>query len=197
MRLVGVASIVLGLAAPAHAGGGFVPPMRVDLGPAFTSSVDHEVGGQVVAGIHWASLYPKKTYLDVGVGIVSTSFGGPEEPRSKTGPVRDPLSIFGGYVEVASRPSGNGWWRTWFGTRVEGGRAAKDGDSQGMVGVAARLSAELWVGGASGGSGGGVIGVGAIGVYTELSARRLSEDDANELGASMGLSFRVPMIAAN
>lgn len=201
MRIAGIVAVVLITAGTAHAGGGFVPPMRVDLGAAF-SETEHDVGGQVVAGIHWASLYPKKTYLDVGIGIVSASFGGPEDPPAPTpnarpAPVRDPLSIIAGYVEVATRPSGNGWWRTWVGTRVEAGQAAKDGDAQGMVGVAVRGSAELWIGGASSGGGGGMIGVAALGVYAELSGRRLSDDDRNDLGASVGVSFRVPLIAAN
>lgn len=202
MRLVGIAAGVLVMAATAtaHAGGGFVPPMRIDLGTAVSGS-EHALGGQLVAGIHWASVYPKKTYLDVGIGIVSTSFGGPEEPAPRKtgvrpGPVRDPLSIFAGYVEVATRPSGNGWWRTWIGTRIEAGQGARDGHDQGMVGVAVRASAELWAGTATSDSGGGLLGVGAIGLYGELSARRF-EDDADDLGASVGFSFRVPLILAH
>jgi len=200
MRTAGIASVILiTLAGTAHAGGGFVPPMRVDMGAAFSES-EHDLGGQVVAGIHWASLYPKKTYLDVGLGFVSTSFGGPEDPptmhASSRPRVRDPLSIFAGYVEVATRPSGNGWWRTWVGTRVEAGQGSRDGDDQGMIGVAVRASAELWIGGASSGSGSGMMGVGAIGLYGEMSARRFV-DDSDDLGASVGLSFRVPLIAAN
>lgn len=200
MRTAGiVAGVLITLSGTAHAGGGFLPPMRVDLGAAFSES-EHDVGGQIVAGIHWASLYPKKTYLDVGLGVVSTSFGGPEDPptmhTSARPRERDPLSIIAGYVEVATRPSGNGWWRTWVGTRVEAGQASRDGDDQGMVGVAVRGSAELWLGTAASGSGGGIFGVAALGVYGEMSARRF-EDDANDLGASFGFSFRLPLVAAN
>ena len=94
----------------AHAGGGgaFLPPMRVDVGPS-VSSIEDAPAGQVVAGIHWASVYPKgKAGFDVGIGIVST-FRGTDDDATATARVTDPmaeaddpLGVFGGYVEVAA-----------------------------------------------------------------------------------------------
>ena len=142
----------------AHAGGGgaFLPPMRVDVGPS-VSSIEDAPAGQVVAGIHWASVYPKgKAGFDVGIGIVST-FRGTDDDATATARVTDPmaeaddpLGVFGGYVEVAARTAGNGWWRNWVGMRVESGRAGWDHRSRPYVGLAARVSTEAYLSGAAG-----------------------------------------------
>ena len=193
-QIVGVL-VLVSLPNLARAGsGGFVPPMRVDVGPE-VSSVEPSPGFQCVAGIHWASLYPKpKANIDVGVGIVSTTRSEAEPMKQVHTP--DPLELFGGYVEVATRTNGNGWWRNWVGTRVESGGAWLDHRRHRYVGVATRVSTEAFVSGASSGGGGGVIGVLAVGFYGELSARRI-DDVGNDFGVSMGVTMRVPLIAAN
>lgn len=193
------AAALVALPSLAQAGsGGFIPPMRVDVGPE-ASHVEPVPGLQVVAGIHWASLYPKpRANIDVGIGIVSVTHGSAEDDmataRSSSSPEADRLGLFGGYVEVATRTSGGSWWRNWVGTRIESGRASIDGRKRAYVGVATRVSTEAFVSGGSSGSGGVAIGVLAIGFYGELSARRI-DDVGNDLGASFGVSMRVPLIA--
>jgi hypothetical protein len=167
--------------------------MRVDVGPVVQTE-ESSPGFECVAGIHWASLYPKpRANIDVGVGIVSIT-------RSEAEPMKhgypDPLEVFGGYVEVATRTNGNGWWRNWVGTRIESGGAWVDHERHAYVGVATRVSSEAFVAGASSGSGGGVIGVFAVGIYGELAARRI-DDVGNDYGVSMGLTMRVPLIAGH
>jgi hypothetical protein len=196
--------IVAALGGTAQAGnGGFVPPLRIDTGPA-VSALETEVGVQSVIGIHWASLYPKGTAsFDVGIGLI-TSFvptddaePQPYAARELSSTHRDePLSLIGGYVEVAKRTAGNSWWRTWVGLRVESGQADKDGRSKPYVGVAARYSTEAYLPAAESGSGGGVLGVLAIGLYAELAGRRI-DVIGDDVTASIGLSFRVPLIAAH
>jgi hypothetical protein len=201
VRLLLVVALVL-LPSVAHAGEGlFVPPMRIDLGPQM-SSEEARPAFQVVAGIHWASLYPKKSNIDVGIGIVSDSRGTAEDTMTTSGgravvrPGEDRLQLFGGYVEVATRTGGNSWWRNWVGTRIESGRADVDHGKHAFVGVATRVSTEAYVAGGSGGGNGILIGVFAVGFYGELSARKI-DDVGNDYGVSFGVTMRVPLIAVN
>ncbi len=198
------AGVVVSLGGVAEAGrGGFVPPLRIDSGPA-VSAIEPDVGVQTVIGIHWASVYPKGTAsFDVGVGFVSsfvpsdTATAEPDHLARETSVdhADEPLSLIGGYVEVAKRVAGNHWWRTWVGMRVESGRAAQDGRAAGFVGVAGRVSTEAYLPAAESGGGGAVVGMLAIGVYAELAGRRL-DALGDDVSASVGLSFRVPMIIA-
>lgn len=193
--------VLLLLPAVAHAGsGGFVPPMRIDVGPAVSGTAG-DPAMQVVAGIHWASVYPKpKAGIDVGIGIVSTSHPGRDtEPAGvarTSAPAASPLELFGGYVEVATRTAGSSWWRTWVGTRVESGRASLDSTNHGFIGIATRISTEAFVGGASSDSRSVFVGVFAVGFYGEISARRIV-GLGSDLGASVGLTFRLPLIAVD
>jgi hypothetical protein len=198
VRTAALVICLVALPSIARAGNGaFVPPMRVDVGPT-SSHVEPVPGLQVVAGIHWASLYPKpRANIDIGVGMVCVTHGGDDDDmaaaRTSGAPERERLGMFGGYVEVATRTAGGSWWRNWVGTRVESGRATIDGRKRAYVGVATRVSTEAFVSGGSSGSGGVAVGVLAIGLYGELSARRI-DDVGNDLGASFGVSMRVPLI---
>ncbi len=196
--------LVAALGGVAHAGrGGFVPPLRIDSGPA-VSSIEPEVGVQTVIGIHWASLYPKGTAsFDVGIGFISSFVptGDDDAGASSAAVARgthgdEPMSLIGGYLEVAARTDGNSWRRTWLGMRVESGSASRNGRSGGYVGVAARVSTEVYTAGSGGGGGGAIMGVLAAGVYAELAARRI-QTIGDDVTASVGLSFRVPLIAVH
>ncbi len=208
MRIAATATFLMLLSGTAHAGGAvLIPPMRVDAGPAVSLHEGH-TGGQLVAGVHWASLWPsKKTKIDVGIGIVSGSFGLDEpapgadgttaRPIGNDGSERtiEPLSFHAGYVEVATRPSGNGWWRTWAGARIETGKASKGGEDAAMIGGALRLSAEVYLPAVGSGDDMMVAGTLAVGLYSEISWRR-SEVFGNDAGASLGVSMRIPFILA-
>jgi hypothetical protein len=197
-----IAAAVLLLPSVAAAGrGGLLPPMRIDLGPSI-SHVDTEPAFQAVVGIHWASVYPNhKANIDVGLGLISATHvadeaeDGAVSHRTVDG-AEEPLTLIGGYVEVATRVAGTRWWRTWVGTRVESGQASLHGRDHGFVGVATRVSTEAFVAGADSSSGGAIIGVFAIGLYGELAVRRI-DDVGDDLGASVGLSMRLPFIIAN
>jgi hypothetical protein len=195
------AAAVLLLPSVAAAGrGGLIPPMRIDVGPSI-SHAETEPAFQVVAGIHWASVYPNhRANIDVGVGIISASHFS-DEAEDGTVSERviapdEPLSLIGGYVEVATRTAGGRWWRSWVGTRVESGQASLNGRDTGFVGVATRVSTEAFVAGADSSSGGAVIGVFAIGLYGEVAVRRIDEV-GDDIGASVGLSMRLPFIIAH
>jgi hypothetical protein len=179
---------------------GMIPPMRIDIGPSI-SHEETEPAFQVVAGIHWASVYPNhKANIDIGVGIISASHFS-DEAEDGTVSERvishdEPMSLIGGYVEVAARTAGGRWWRSWVGTRVESGQASLDGRDHGFVGVATRVSTEAFVAGADSSSSGVVLGVFAIGLYGEVAVRTI-DDVGNDLGASVGLSMRLPLIVAH
>lgn len=194
--LVLAALLPASTAAAGH-GGVFVPPLRVDVGPA-VSQLDDDPAFQCVAGIHWASVYPNgRARIDVGVGLVSTTHGeGDPPPGARVAPPDDALSLVGGYVEVATRTAGTGWWRTWVGTRVESGQATRGGERSGFVGVATRISTEAYVAGGSSGGSALVLGVGAIGVYGEVGLRRIDEV-GDDVTVSAGLTMRVPLILGN
>jgi len=192
--------------AVAHAGQGaiLIPPARIDIGAA-VSQIEDAPGFQMVAGIHWASLYPDGSApIDVGFGVVSTiALDGAAPAMATTGAdgiarvteVRDPMHLVGGYGEIALRAAGTTWWRTWVGVRIESGHADMDGRGGGYVGVAGRVSTEAYIGGVDGGGGALVLGTFAVGIYGELSARRIDEL-GDDFAASAGLSFRIPFIFA-
>src|SRR5687768_470436 len=85
MRLVFAAGVVafdtLALASPlvarpAHACGGiFIPPVRLDIGAlAGNDAHDEPVAGmQLLLGLHWATIYPRPTPVDIGFGLVTAS----------------------------------------------------------------------------------------------------------------------------
>lgn len=198
--LIAVAAVTLLPSIAAAGRGGIIPPMRIDVGPSI-SHVETEPAFQVVAGIHWASVYPNsKANIDIGVGVISASHTSDEgEDGSVSQRVLEgdqPLSLIGGYVEVATRVAGNGWWRNWVGTRVESGQASLHGRDHGFVGVATRISTEAFVAGADSGGGGAIIGVFAIGFYGEVAVRRI-DDVGDDIGASVGLTMRLPLIVAH
>ena len=195
------AAVVLLLPTVAAAGrGGLIPPLRIDLGPSI-SHVETEPAFQAVIGIHWASVYPNhKANIDFGIGMISATHMADEAEDGtvshRTIEGEEPLSLIGGYVEVATRVAGNRWWRSWVGTRVETGQASLHGRDHGFVGVATRISTEAFVAGADSSSGGAIVGVFAIGLYGEVAVRRI-DDVGDDLGASVGLSMRLPFIIAH
>jgi hypothetical protein len=167
-----------------------IPPARVDIG-ATATGLDEHPAFQLVAGVHWASLSPTPgTRIDVGAGVVSLSGSGPDDPADK---MDDRLHLVGGYVEVATRPAGNGWWRTWAGVRVEAGEVERAGEDGEYVGIAARVTSEAYLQGMDGGGNALVLGTLAIGVYAEAAARQI-DGVAADLAISAGLSFRIPFI---
>jgi hypothetical protein len=167
-----------------------IPPARVDVGATATGLDDHPAL-QLVAGVHWASLSPTPgTRIDIGAGVVSLSGTGPDDPTDK---MDDSLRLTGGYVEVATRPAGNGWWRTWAGVRVEAGEVARADTDGEYVGMAARVTTEAYLSGIDGGGNALIIGTLALGIYGEAAVRQI-DGTAVDLALSAGLSIRIPFM---
>jgi hypothetical protein len=168
-----------------------VPPARVDLGATATGMHDHPAF-QLVAGVHWASLMPTpKTRIDVGAGVISMY--GPGSDEDALDKMDDSFHLTGAYVEVATRPAGNDWWRTWAGVRVEAGQVERAGDDGDYVGMAARVTTEAFFSGTDGGGNAVIIGTVALGIYGEAAVRQI-DGVAIDLALSAGLSIRIPFM---
>ncbi len=176
----------------------------VDVGSSVAIGGDAIVGPSidVLAGIHWASLYWKPTAVDVGLGfvgsyrdVIPTAIA-----RSTTPSTADNrLSLSGAYADVAYAVENHRHWRTWIAARVETLRGSVDGRSFSAFGAAARISTELFVSGARvtsrRNSIGVVSGALALGMYVEAVRRDLPRE-LGPLSVAAGLTIRVPFIAA-
>src|SRR5687768_2142211 len=85
MRAAGIVAafvtlVTLTPATAAHAGnaGFLVPPTKLDFGYLTFRAGDRVYGGgQWMVGLNWATIYPRKTWLDIGAGYVGAVFGNP------------------------------------------------------------------------------------------------------------------------
>ena len=211
MRVTGVvAAIVVLVAVPScvsrNAGAFGVPPAKVDVG-YLTFGTDKGVatGKQWLVGMNWATIYPKRTRFDVGLGYVGAVFENPSAPRIegvvpvRETPVRertirptapDPtIDLHGGYLELSARVASGSHWRTFVSGRGE--LSSVDGASS--LGSAARISTEVWGGVMSGGKNALAVGVFALGFWVEASTRELG-DRAIVTAASAGMSVRIPLL---
>ena len=167
-------------------------PLKIDLGAAGVNTTRgwaNGIGGAV--GIHWASLSPKPTNFDIGLGLFGALLAAPADPMMES----DAVAYGGAYLEVGHTLSRGSWWRTWASGRGEYlGSTAFGEDSVGF-GATGRLTAELYVSGVGIAPRGVFLGTYAIGVYLETGAR----DVANNLGefhVGGGLTFRTPLVFA-
>ena len=176
---------VLAVSSVAHAGGGgaiLVPPAEVDLGAgAPIGASDATPSTEVLAGIHWASLYWKPTPFDLGVGYVG-SF------RRVMG---QPFALNGVYLDMSYSLENHAHWRTWLSARGELFDHA--------LGGALRIASEVFVQGANAAGGGNalaaVAGTFGLGVYVEAAHREIDP----RFGATLltaGVTMRVPFLFA-
>jgi hypothetical protein len=203
MRLL-IAAAVLAAATTAHAGSGVIgiPPMEVDVGEG-TQLGAATVGPstEILAGIHWASLYWHPTHYDIGVGYVGSSRQVlPGYALRETTPGSDnELSLNGSYLSLGYTLDSRSFCRTWIDARVEALHGSVNHQSFNALGAALRISSELYVSGAVGsGGGGGVVamaGTWALGVYVEVVHRALPPE-LGSTGLTAGMSLRVPFIFA-
>lgn len=205
MRLAAVAAVVL-WSQIAHAGGGgiVIPPAEVDVGVGAPLGAQATVGAdtEILAGVHWASLYWKPTPVDIGIGYVGSfrQVLPGYEPRATMPPANDnELSLNGVYFDVAKTLQQHTYWRMWLAVRGELLAGSVNHNSFSALGGAVRIATELYGGklGCEGDHGGfaAVAGTFALGVYVEASHRELSP----ELGpnaVTAGVSVRVPFLAA-
>jgi len=204
------ALVVLFVASTAHAKGGVlgVPPAEVDVGAGVPLGAAAAVGPstEVLAGIHWASLYWHPTHFDVGIGYVGSFRSALPGYSLRATDVTDTdanrLSLNGGYLSVGYTIESHRYWRTWLDARVEAMDGSINGASFPVLGSAMRVSSELFTAGAAAAGGGGsgalVAGTFAIGVYVEAVHRDLPPE-LGPNGVTAGITMRIPLllVAAN
>jgi hypothetical protein len=170
----------------------FMMPLKIDIGAAGADTSRGFAPGMAASiGIHWASLSPKPTNTDVGIGVFGAILGAPED----TSVMNDDSGVaYGGaYVELGHTLSQGNFWRTWASGRGEYLASTAFGNDHVGFGAAGRLSAELYLSGVGIEPRGLFLGTYAIGVYVEAGAR----DVVSDLGAlhvSGGLTFRTPLV---
>jgi hypothetical protein len=166
-------------------------PLRVDLGmQGANTSQGYLPGVELRAGIHWASLSPKPTNFDVGLGVFGAALVGPALEGTET---NNDVVYGGAYLEVGQTLSHGDWWRTWASGRGEYLASDSFGKESTGFGVAGRLTAELYASGVGIEPRGLFLGTYAIGVYAEAGVRGLG-DDVDALQVSGGLTFRTPLV---
>ena len=204
MRVLAVAAVIAA-ASTAHANSGAIaiPPMEVDIG-AGTQVGAATVGPstEILAGIHWASLYWHPTHVDVGIGYVGSYrpvLPGYAARETVASAMDNELMLNGTYVSLGYTVDSRSFCRTWLDARVEALRGSVNQQSFNALGAALRISSELYVSGAVASKGGGgfvgMAGTWALGVYVEAVHRALPPE-LGSTGVTAGMSFRVPFIIA-
>ncbi len=167
-------------------------PLRLDIGATGANTTQGYMPGvEMKLGIHWASLSPKPTNFDVGLGLFGAVLPGAEDEAMPE--VDNDVAYGGAYLEVGQTLSSGAHWRTWAAGRGEYLGSSTFGDTQAGFGVAGRLSAELFLSGVGIEPRGLFLGTYAIGAYVEAGARGLGED-VNPVQVSAGLTFRTPLV---
>jgi hypothetical protein len=169
-------------------------PLKIDIGMAgANTSRGFAPGIGAAVGIHWASLSPRPTDFDVGVGVFGAILAAPKDEAAMDD--ANGVAFGGGYLEVGHTLSRGSWWRTWASGRGEYLASTAFGEDHTGFGAAGRLSAEIYVSGVGLEPRGVFLGTYAIGAYVEAGVR----DVASDLGAfhvSGGLTFRTPLVFA-
>jgi len=172
----------------------FMLPLKIDIGASGANTSHGWANGIAAAvGVHWASLSPKPTNTDIGIGVFGALLSAPRDSsvmNDSTG-----VAYGGAYLEVGQTLAKGSFWRTWAAGRGEYLRSSAFGDSEAGFGAAGRLSAELYVSGVGLEPRGVFLGTYAIGAYVEVGVR----DVVADLGAvhmSGGLTFRTPLVFA-
>lgn len=196
------AVIVMGLMATvgrAEAGGGlFVPPLRAEVGSSMNvGPTGPYPSADMSVGVHWASLSPRKSAFDVGVGFSSSMAQDPAgrpPTHAGRGAAPAPIVASGGYLELAARVRDGKHWRTWLGGRGELSTGERFGRQVSSVAASARISTELFGGVAGGGGDGLILGTFAIGLYVEAKYREFGDGAPGATSFGAGVSGRLPLI---
>jgi hypothetical protein len=208
MRLP-VALVIVSASAVAHAGGFaglIVPPGEVDYGVGPIVGGASAVTGpsqELLAGVHWASLYWKPTDFDVGIGYIGIwrpvvpGFAARSSTPSEQ--VDNVMHADGAYFDVAYTLERHKHWRAWLAGRVEYLSTHVNGEQAFGHGAALRIATEVYshtLGGVGDHKAVAIVaGTLALGFYVEASHRSL----AQELGpnaVTAGVSLRVPFMMA-
>ncbi len=172
----------------------FMMPLKIDIGAAGANTTRGFAPGMAASvGIHWASLSPRPTNTDVGIGVFGALLGAAEDDTMTN--TNNSVAYGGAYLEVGHTLAQGSFWRTWAAGRGEYLGSTAFGEDHVGFGAAGRLSAEFFASGVGIEPRGLFLGTYAIGVYVEAGVR----DVASDLGAvhvSGGLTFRTPLVFA-
>jgi hypothetical protein len=172
----------------------FMMPLKIDIGAAGVGTERGFAPGIGAAvGIHWASLSPRPTNTDVGIGVFGAILVAPED----TSVMDDKNGILygGAYLEIGHTLSHGSWWRTWAAGRGEYVGSSAFGEDHAGFGATGRLSAEIFASGVGIEPRGVFLGTYALGVYIEAGARDMV-NDVGAFHAGGGITFRTPLVFA-
>ena len=169
-------------------------PLKIDIGAAGANTARGFAPGIGAAvGIHWASLSPKPTNTDVGIGVFGAILAAPEDTSVMDD--KNGVAYGGAYLELGHTLAQGSFWRTWAAGRGEYlASSAFDSDHVGF-GATGRLAAELYISGVGIEPRGLFLGTYAIGVYIEAGARDMVQD-VGAFHVNGGLTFRTPLVFA-
>jgi hypothetical protein len=174
----------------------FMMPLEIDLGAAGAQTDrGFAPGMEASVGIHWASLSPRPTDLDIGVGVFGAILGAPTA-NSASGAMTDSnnsVAYGGAYLQVGHTLAKGDWWRTWLSGRGEYLASEAFGKDQTGFGVSARLSAELFASGVGIEPRGVFLGTYALGVYAEVGMRDVAPG-MSAVQATTGITIRTPLV---
>jgi hypothetical protein len=171
-------------------------PLKIDIGATgINTTHGYAPGLGVAVGVHWASLSPRPTDTDVGLGLFGALMAAPNDPTMTTMTTGTGVSMGGVYLEVAHTLAQGDFARVWAGGRGEYLQSSAFGETKKGFGATGRLSAELFVGGVGLEPRGVFLGSYAIGVYVEAGARN-TVADVGMFHAGAGLTFRTPLVFA-
>lgn len=176
----------------------FMMPLKVDIGASGANTERGFAPGiGMSVGIHWASLSPRPTRTDVGLGVFGALLATPADTTAMSDSNGDSSGVaYGGaYLEVGRTLSQGSFWRTWASGRGEYLASGAFDASDTGFGASGRLSAELYVSGVGIAPRGVFLGTYALGVYVEAGARDMAPG-VGMFQASAGLTFRTPLVFA-
>ena len=173
----------------------FMMPLKVDIGAAGAdTSRGFAPGIGAAVGIHWASLSPRPTDTDVGIGVFGALLGAPSDDTNAMAS-SEGVAYGGAYLEVGHTLARGDCARVWASGRGEYLGSTAFGDDHAGFGATGRLSAELYVSGAGIAPRGLFLGTYAIGVYAEVGVHDVAQD-LGSLHVGGGLTFRTPLVFA-
>jgi hypothetical protein len=172
----------------------FMLPLKIDIGAAGANTTHgYAPGVSAAIGIHRASLSPKPTNTDIGIGVFGALLAAPENTQMMSD--QNGVAYGGAYLELGHTLSQGSFWRTWASGRGEYLGSTAYGEDHAGFGASGRLSAELYASGVGIEPRGLFLGTYAIGLYVEAGVRDVAPD-LSALHVSGGLTFRTPLVFA-
>jgi hypothetical protein len=170
----------------------FMMPLKIDFGAAGVDTARGFAPGiGASVGIHWASLSPRPTNTDVGIGVFGALLVAPEDTTVMDD--ENGVAYGGAYLEIGHTLSHGSWWRTWAAGRGEYVGSTAFGENHAGFGATGRLSAEIFASGVGIEPRGLFLGTYALGVYIEAGARDLVTD-VGSFHVGGGITFRTPLV---